>query len=136
MGSVDQPLLHPRDWKVVWGERLDGDDRRRIKRTAYGGDVMVHPDEAAVAAEYAIRSARGLRAFAVLAAVIGVALLMLLLVAKPENPNMTFWYQLALALAWAILVPGLAIWRIRRLLTAYSENRQRSEAGDAVPDFA
>ncbi len=74
MGSVDSPVLGPLEWRQLWKERLKKEDRRRIWKAVRRGAVLSDPDEAAVAAEFAIRRLRGLRLYILFNVMFGIAI--------------------------------------------------------------
>jgi len=106
--------------------------RRRIERAVRHGLVVSDPDEAAVAAELAIRRLRALRWQVILKVGIGLFALGALSVAQPSHPSGSYWLFMA---SWGIYVPAvllLARWHGRRVARAYRVNRSLSEGREQV----
>jgi hypothetical protein len=127
--DMDSPVLSPIEWRELWKERLRKDARCRIWRAVRRASVLSHPDEAAIAAEFAIRRLRGLRLYVLFNVVFGIVTLGLMWAVKPSDPASSFWFLLALWGLSLIASPMLGIWHGRRVARAYRLNRQASEAG-------
>ena len=88
---------------------------------------MLAADEAAIAAEFAIRSARSLRLAAAAAGLFGVTLLGALLAVRPADPSGYYWLQITFAVIWMTLAPLVMLYRMRRALVAYRGNLALSD---------
>ncbi len=131
MGSVDSPVLGPLEWRQLWKERLNKDDRRRIWKAVRRGAVLSDPDEAAVAAEFAIRRLRGLRLYILFNVLFGIAIVGGMLAVKPSHPVGAYWFLLGLWTLSLFVTPLLGVWHGRRVSRAYRVNRKLSETGGA-----
>ncbi|MDP9387330.1 MAG: hypothetical protein M3Q48_05230 [Actinomycetota bacterium] len=110
---------------------MSKDTRRRIGREVRRGALLSDPDEAAVAAEFAIRRLRGLRLQVLFNMVLGIAMVGFLLAVKPSRPVGSYWLLLAGWTLLGLLSPLLGVWQGQRVRRAYRRNRRVSETGGA-----
>ena len=128
---MDSPVLGPIEWRELWRGRLNKDARRRIWQAVRRGAVLNDADEAAVAAEFAIRRLRGLRLQMVLRTLLGIAVVGGMLAVKPAHPVGSYWFLLGLWTLSLFLYPVLGVRHGRRVARAYRLNRTVSETGGA-----
>ena len=122
-------MLDEVEWRQLWEEQTSDDKRKRLRQAVFRGKTMPTPDEAAIAAELAIREARSLRFGAVFAFLVGAAMLVALLAVRPEAPAGIYWLWIGIALVWLAINPSVRFFRLMHVLQAYRGNRTLSERG-------
>jgi len=129
--DMDEPVLSASQWHELWDIRLDTRTRRHITRAVRRGELLDVPDEAAIAAELAIRWMRRLRTLVVLNVVSGVVLgVCLVAIERPSASRpWSYWFTLSLS-GVSLLSPLVAAWQRRRLYRGRTANLALS-AGSA-----